>query len=202
MRNRPFHSIVLAVVLVLPLIGGPAAAARQELETSPQAWSEKIEAQRDWPSFERELARYRETQGIIGSSYVASGVAVAIGSVVGQQRTTDTASRFVFGVSEGLGLLAIGYGLQVLMTGNEYESFYEAARLTELTPQQRNTFIRAYLEREEERRRITRNIAIGTHLLIAGFNFYSASIEQESGAKNLLAGIGALNLAIAFAYTF
>lgn len=192
----------ILLVLVLFVTSGSALAARKEFEKSSQVWSEKIEAQRDWPSFERELERYRESQGIVGSSYIASGTAVAIGSLVGQQRTSDTASRFVFGVSQGLGLLAIGYGLQVLMTGNEYESFYEAARLAELTPQQRNTFIRAYLEREEERRRITRNIAIGTHLLIAGFNFYSAGIEQESGSKSLLTGIGVLNLAVAFAYTF
>ncbi len=188
--------------LILLSSSTPTLAARKEFEKSPQVWSERIEAQRDWPSFERELERYRESQGIVGSSYIASGTAVAIGSLVGQQRTTDTASRFVFGISEGLGLLAIGYGIQVLMAGNEYESFYEAAQLAELTPQQRNTFIRAYLEREEQRRRMLRNIAIGTHVLIAGFNFYSSGIEQETGSKNLLTGIGVLNLAIAFAYTF
>lgn len=155
-----------------------------------------------WESFAEQMAESRSRERVLGTSYIGSGLMVSIGGVIGQQETADSAGRFVFGLSQGLGAFAFGYGLQILMTGNEMDSFYIALNSASVSNEEKSRILAVYLNEERERLRILGNIQMSTHFLVAGLNFYSASLEADSNSKGVLNGLGLVNLLIGTTYFF
>lgn len=155
-----------------------------------------------WTKFENSIQEQNNRRRILGSSYVASGLVVTLGSLVGQRETVDPAGRFVFGLSQGVGAFAFGYGLQTLMAGNELDSLYLALKTSNASAEDKSRILAVYLSEEKERQRILRNIQIATHYFVAGLNFYSASLEKDSNTKSLLNSLGFLNVVIGTTYYF
>lgn len=163
---------------------------------------EHPEEAQDWKSFDLAMAHIQEQDRIIGTSYLASGVLVTLGSAVGYYSTTDTTSKVVLALSQSVGIAAIGYGAAKLNVGHAYGSFYEAVKSTKLTNEQKNQLLKVYLAQEKEKRDSIRNIKIATHLLVGAVNLYSSSQEKDKNVKTVFQFLAAVNFAVAFAYTF
>lgn len=163
---------------------------------------EQMQDATDWPSFEKVAEQARKDDVTIGTSYLVSGALVALGGIAGANTAADDTSRFVFTLSQSLGVAGMGYGFAKLSFGNEYNSFYSALSSTRLTPDQRNELVRVFMEKEREKRAAVRRINIITHVLLGALNFYAASQEHDTQAKTFLQFFGGANLALAAAYTF
>ena len=81
---------------------------------------------KDWSAFDRAMNDLRSEEHRTGVSYVISGSLVTVGSMIAPFSTNDTATKFVYGVAQGVGVAAIGYGVAKLADSSEYDSFYES----------------------------------------------------------------------------
>lgn len=149
-----------------------------------------------WNELSLHLDEQSQQRKTLGSSYIASGLLVAIGGIIGQQRSQDAPSRLVYGLSQGLGAFAFGYGLTQLLVGDANESFYHALRSSNLSLSQRNQLTEVFLKQERERRELESRLNLITHSIVAGFNFYAARNEPDSNTKSILVGLGVLNLIV------
>lgn len=181
--------IISTLLIVIP------ALAKKNLET-------KFHDVTDWQQFDQAMKGAERRDRQIGWSYLLSGALVSIGGTLGAQQSTDTASKLVYGISAGFGLGAAAYGTVRLLNGNDYTVFYNSLRLSSLTPAQRDELVRHYIEQERERERVVRITRIVSHIIIGGFNFYSASKDEDKNTKIFFQFLGSVNFAMALTYSF
>ena len=162
----------------------------------------QVEDSSDWSSFEAAMVQARLEDREVGMSYLISGGLVALGGMLGAQTANDSTSKFVFGLSESLGVAGMGYGIAKLSYGNEYNSVYDAIRASHLSDQQKNSLVRVYLEKEKEKREAIKRVSFVTHLLLTAVNLYAASQEKDANSKTFFQFFAGANLALALAYTF
>jgi len=156
----------------------------------------------NWDSFEAVMLEAQKEDRKIGWSYIASGTLVTLGGVYGAQNSDESSSKLIFGLSQGFGIAAIGYGVTKLWYGNPYTSFYQTLQNVPLTKSQRDSLVRAYMDEERQKRELIRKVNIATHTAIGLLNIYSASQEPEGDARKFLYFLSGVNFAFAFAYTF
>lgn len=156
----------------------------------------------DWESFQAAIIESEREDRKIGWSYIASGVLVTLGGIVGASSSGDSSSKLIYGLSQGFGVAAIGYGTARLSIGNDYNSFFDSIEGTPLSKDQKNSLVRIYMESEREKRETIRKINIATHSAIGVLNLYSASREQNKDAKTALQFLAVVNFAFALGYTF
>lgn len=156
----------------------------------------------DWSEFESATLRLRAEDRRLGYSYLISGFLVTAGGLAGASSTGDSSSKFVFGLAQGLGVAAVGYGVARLSNGGEHDSFFEAVSRSGLSPGQKDRITREYLEREREKRGTLRKINLYTHLVIGTLQLASATQEKDPAAKTFFQAFAGLNFALAFAYAF
>jgi len=187
----------LMIITMILSAGCPAWAFPNDRERSKE-----IEDAGSWKAFDEAMARVREKDRETGWSYVISGSLIAVGGVIGAQTSVDSSSKLIFGLSQSLGIIGIGYGVGKLTYGHEFNSFYESVKATPLTPEQRDSLVQRYLKEEKEKRDAIRKIALYTEIASAALNFYSASRESDQTTKRVLQFLGGVNVALAVAYTF
>lgn len=161
-----------------------------------------VQNSRDWQTFESTLAELRKDDKIRGVSYIVSGALVTVGGLVAAGSTDDPATKLVYGITTSAGVGAVAYGVSKLSFGNEYNSFYDAVRLSSLAPAQRDILVQNYLQNEEDRKRRHRRIATVAHLVAGTINLYSATREKDSNAKTFFGVLAGLNFAVGISYAF
>jgi|GEM_PF-5547013 len=181
-----FRSLLVCTVISSVLFQCFELRAMGKEETQGGAWNE----------FTSQLDEQSQQRKTLGSSYIASGLLVAIGGIVGQQRSQDAPSRLVYGFSQGLGAFAFGYGLTQILVGEPNDSFHHALKSSNLSLSQRNQLTEVFLKQELERRELESRLNMITHSIVAGFNFYAARNETDSNTKSILVGLGVLNLIV------
>ncbi|MBX2993283.1 MAG: hypothetical protein KF681_00615 [Bdellovibrionaceae bacterium] len=179
-------------VMMLTLLMGVTALGKTKKELQAT----------DWNSFEAAMQEAEREDRKTGWSYIASGALVTIGGLVGASSSADSQSKLIYGLSQGFGVAAIGYGTAKLSYGNEYNSFYDSIQGTELSLEQKNSLVSLYMENERAKREMIRKINIATHAAIGVLNLYSASREPDKDAKTALQFLAAVNFAFALSYTF
>ncbi|MFN7728717.1 MAG: hypothetical protein ACK5P7_06150 [Bdellovibrio sp.] len=156
----------------------------------------------DWDSFQSAILESELEDRKIGWSYIASGVLVTLGGIVGASSSGDSSSKLIYGLSQGFGVAATGYGTARLSIGNDYNSFYDSIEGSSLSKDQKNSLVRIFIESEREKREAIRKISIATHSAIGVLNLYSASREQDKDAKTALQFLAVVNFAFAIGYAF
>lgn len=161
-----------------------------------------LPAQASWSSFEGEITRLEEEERKVGVSYLLSGSLVVVGGITGYQSTNDTAVKMVFGVLQGLGIGAIGVGLNKITGDHEYHSFYRALKTSSLSNEQRNELVRTYLEQEKRKKAAETKIAVATHIVAGLLNAYTASREPDAGTQSAFYLLAGVHAALAISYSF
>ena len=160
------------------------------------------EEAKDWSAFDRAMSDLRSEEHRTGVSYVISGTLVTVGSLVAPFSTNDTATKFVYGLAQGVGVAAIGYGVAKLADSSEYDSFYESLKNSNIREDQKTALVQSYLERERRRRELLRKINFYSHLGLGALNVYSALAEKDKSTKVFMGFLATVNFALAFTYTF
>lgn len=163
---------------------------------------EKFKESRTWQEFEQEIQELEESDRKDGLSYLLSGSLVVVGGITGYQTTNDTAVKFVFGILQGLGVGAIGLGLNKLNGDHDYNSFYQSLRSTDLTAEQRDQMVRTYLEHERARKETERKISVATNILAGLLDIYAATRESDSSSKAAFYFLAGIHAALAVSYSF
>ena len=182
------------LILLLMIFSYSSAFAKPVLE--------RVEESSDWSQFESAMIQARIEDQQVGMSYLISGGLVALGGMLGSQTANDSTSKFVFGLSESLGIAGMGYGIAKLSYGNEYNSLYDAIHSSKLSEEQKNSLVRVYLQKEKEKRESIKRVSFVTHLLLTAVNLYAATQEKDANSKTFFQFFAGANLALALAYTF
>ena len=157
---------------------------------------------KDWSAFDKAMGDLRSEEHRTGVSYVISGTLVTVGSLVAPFSTNDTATKFVYGLAQGVGVAAIGYGIAKLADSSEFDSFYESLRNSTIREDQKTALVQSYLERERQRRERLRKISLYSHLSLGAMNVYSAIAERDKNAKVFMGFLASVNFALAFSCSF
>lgn len=172
-----------------------------------QSWATKspttqVQNARSWDELEMSMEKLRREDEIRGWSYVISGTIVTAGGLIAAKNTDDPAMKFVYGITGSAGIAAIAYGLASISYGNNYNSFYDALKQTNLSDAQRNSLVKNFMENEKERRERIRRIQMIAHFCAGALNVYSASVEKDSNAKTFFSVLAGVNFAFGLSYAF
>ncbi len=157
---------------------------------------------KDWSAFDKAMSDLRSEEHRTGVSYVISGSLVTVGSLIAPFSTNDTATKFVYGIAQGVGVAAVGYGVAKLADSSEYDSFYESLKNSTIRDDQKTALVQSYLDRERQRRELLRKISFYSHLGLGALNVYSALAEQDKSSKVFMGFLATVNFALAFTSTF
>ncbi len=169
---------------------------------SAPAKEKRVQAARSWTEMQNAMEELRKADQIRGWSYIISGSLVTVGGLFAAKNTQDSATKLVYGLTSSAGVAAIGYGIASLSYGNNYNSFYESLKETNLSETQRSSLVANFMENEEERRNRLRRVQMIAHLFAGGLNVYSASVEKDPNAKTFFTVLAGLNLAMSISYSF
>lgn len=156
----------------------------------------------EWEQFDQFMLEREREDEITGLSYLISGALATVGGNVGYYSSTDPFSRGAFALTQSVGIVAMGYGASIYWNGNDFGSFYRAVRDSSLSPGQKTELLQRFLQNERAQKERSRWIRMGTHVLLAAVNLYSASQEQDKDVKRLFQFLGGVNAVIAFTYAF
>ncbi len=193
--------IAVTIMIASLVIFAQAARADDRLQHNPDYLRITQEA-KDWSAFDKAMNDLRVEEHRTGVSYVISGTLVTVGSLVAPFSTNDTATKFVYGLAQGVGVAAIGYGIAKLADSSDYDSFYESLRNSTIREDQKTALVQSYLERERQRRERLRKINFYSHLGLGALNVYSAIAEHDKNTKVFMGFLASVNFALAFSYSF
>lgn len=193
--------IAFALMIASVMIFAREARADDRLQHNPD-YSKVTQVAKDWSAFDKAMNDLRAEEHRTGVSYVISGSLVTVGSLVAPFSTNDTATKFIYGLAQGVGVAAIGYGIAKLSDSSEYDSFYEALRNSTIREDQKTALVQSYLERERQRRERLRKINFYSHLGLGAMNIYSAIAERDKTTKVFMGFLASVNFALAFTYSF
>lgn len=180
------------MILILQLAGSFVFAENRPAELAS-----------DWKSFETALQQEREMNQKIGWSSIISGLLVTTGGILGTESSgSDSSAKFIYGLSQGLGVAGIGLGASKLLTGTSLDSFYFSIKNSEMSPAEREKVLKMYLEKEREDQIRNKQIRMYSHIAVGILNAYAASRETSSDGKKVFQFFSAANFAFAFAINF
>ncbi len=170
-------------------------------------WAKKppviqVQDSRTWDELEVSMEKLRREDELRGWSYVISGAIVTTGGLIAAKNTEDPALKFVYGITGSAGIAAIAYGFASLSFGNNYNSFYDSLKETNLSQVQRNALVHNFMENEKERREKIQRLQMIAHFCAGALNIYSASVEKDPNAKTFYSALAGINLAFAISYAF
>lgn len=181
-----------SIILTLQLVASFAFAENRPAEVAT-----------DWNSFEIALQQEQALNQKIGWSSILSGILVTTGGVLGtESSSSDSSAKFIYGLSQGLGVAGIGLGASKLLTGTSLDSFYYSIKNSEINPTEREKILRMYLEKEREDQIRNKQIRMYSHIAVGILNAYAASRETNSDGKKVFHFFSVANFAFAFAINF
>jgi hypothetical protein len=155
-----------------------------------------------WKEYDAAVGEPRKLETAEGWGYLVSGSLALAGGIVGAGISSDPLAKGVYSLSQTIGIAALGYGSYKLMVGSDHQAFQNSLRGTKLSERQRNDLVRGYLAYRQEEVRKTERVKAITHGLIAGLNFYNASIEKNNDLKTVFYFIGGINALAAIHFAF
>lgn len=181
-------------LVVLFLVLSFSKARADELELN--------EDQPSWRNFKLYMLQEKKRNHIDGLSYIISGALATAGGIYGYETSEDQMAKAVFGLSQSLGIVAIGYGAFEWASGNEHSMVFESLDHSTMTVEQKGEFLNAYFKQVKQQRKKSKLIKAITHGLVAALNGYHALTEENKDLKSAFAFIGGVNLLAAVSYTF
>jgi hypothetical protein len=161
-----------------------------------------FENSQSWTDFDQSLKRVEEREHTEAISYILSGVLVTLGGMAGASAASEPATKFIYGLSQSLGVAGIGYGAYRLNQGHSYSSFSQALRKTSLTPDQRDRLVSEFLKAEKEEQEALRRVRLYTYLALGTLNLVAAARETEASSKTMFQFFSGVNFALALSCTF
>ena len=155
-----------------------------------------------WRNFRSYMIQQNNKNHIDGLSYIISGGLATAGGVYGYETSTDPLAKAVFGLSQSLGIVAIGYGAFKWANGNEHSMIFQTLEKSKMTPEQKDEFLTAYFEEVKKQRKQSKLIKAVTHGLVAALNTYHAATEKNKDLKSAFYFIGGINALAAISYSF
>ncbi len=156
----------------------------------------------NWSNFKSYMMERKNSDYINGLSYVISGSVATVGGIIGYETSQDPIAKAVFGLSQSIGIAAIGYGAYQWNIGSEHNSVYAALSRSKLSENQRNEFLENYFAHLKVTKKKTRLIQAVTHGLVAGLNGYYAAKEKNKDLKAAFGFIAGINVLAAISYSF
>ncbi len=191
-----FHPFCYAILfLSLFFISLQGYARTTAIEQPP----ESVES---WATYEDFIRRTELENDKIAWSYIVSGSLVTIGSLIGANSTEDPAMQVILGLSSGAGLAGVSYGLIRLNDQTSYSSLFAILMKSSMTPQEKAVFMTEFIRIEREKEQYRQRVKLVTHLVAAGLNLYAAAGTSDPQAKTVLQVFAAVNVALAFSYSF
>lgn len=163
---------------------------------------QKVQKATNWHDFQLAMDKLQTQDQQRGTSYIISGTIVTIGGIAATHATQDIATKLVYGIASSAGIAAITYGIANIYYGNNYNSFYNSLKATDLSEYQRNQLVKNFLASEDERRQNLRRMQMYGHYLASALNIYAASQEKDPNAKTFFSVLAGLNLALGISFSF
>jgi hypothetical protein len=167
-----------------------------------ESHSKDFEMVQGWSDFDLSLQKVEELKHTEAISYILSGLLVTIGGMAGATAARVPSTKFIYGLSQSLGVAGIGYGSYMLYNGHEYSSFARAVRNTPMTSEQRDQLVREFLKAEQEQQETLRQVRLYTYLALGTLNLAAATQESERSAKTMFQIFSGINYALALSCTF
>lgn len=157
----------------------------------------------NWDKFQRTTKYKERTDYINGLSYIISGSIAVVGGQLGQTTTDDPLERGVYTLFQSIGIASIAFGTYTWTIGDEDRLIYNSLKNTpQFSDKDRDAFLQSYYQRKFERERNERFVKVIAHSLIAAFNAYSASQQENATIRNGLYFVGGVNLLAAVSFAF
>lgn len=162
----------------------------------------QVQKSRSWNELQLSMEKLRQEDGVRGWSYILSGSLVTLGGLAASQSANESTTKLVYGITSSAGVAAVVYGIAQLSYGNDFSSFYDSLRDTNLSETQRDSLVRSYMQKEQDRRDHVRRMQMIGHLIAGTMNLYSAATEKDQNAKTFFSVLAGVNIALGVSYAF
>jgi hypothetical protein len=130
----------------------------------------------------------------LGLAYVISGATTLGISIPGYYLSEDVFARSVYAIGESIGVVAMGYGVYLLLIENEYSRFKKIVDSSaSLTSDHKNQLAKSFLNEQARRAKNVRKIRAVSHAMMAGLNTLNAVIASHRDLRTALFFLGGVN---------